>query len=218
MKGRNCGTKGRREVGKDICRADTSREKGGRRGDLRGEQSHICPSYDRICDLGVEGRDGDEHDRAGEGGEDVGCDHCEQVPGLHSVRGEDHDHSLRDHRCDQSGDERPTPYMDGRVGCRPPSGVVTEADLKGEVNEDCQGDVLGAETLFEEFEVGDGVVGLEADLGDQVHDDDALNVAKFEDVEHRSVYGQDPVTIFGFLFSFHYRESDCHKQVRPSPE
>ena len=46
-------------------------------GDIRSKEGHISAPYDRICDLGVESGDSDEHHCAAECGEDVGRNYCE---------------------------------------------------------------------------------------------------------------------------------------------
>lgn len=169
-------------------------------GDLRGKEGHVGAADDGVGDAGVEGGDGDEHDGVGEGGEDVRGDDGEQVPGLHAGGGEDHHGRLGDQRGEEAADEGVAPDVDGRVGGRPAAGVVAEADFEGEVDEDGEGHVFLAEALVEEFEVGGGVVGLEADFGDQVDDDDGLDVAQFQDAEHALVDFEDAVAVFGLVF------------------
>lgn len=170
--------------------------------DLRGKQGHVSAPNHGIGNLCVEGRDGDEHDGAGEGGEDVRSDHGEEVPRLHPVRGEDHDHRLSQTGGDQTTNEGVAPDVDGWVGGGPATCVVAETDLEGEINEHRQGHVLLAETLVEQLEVRDGVVGLEADLGDQMYDDDALNVLELENANHASVNFQHTVLVLCLLFTF----------------
>ena len=68
--------------------------------------------------------------------------------------------------------------MDGRISGRPATGIISQANLKGKVDENGESHVFLAETFVEEFEVCDCVVGLEADFGDEVDDDDALDVAE----------------------------------------
>lgn len=119
---------------------------------------------------------------------------------MHAGAGEDHHDGLGDQRGDEAGDEGVAPDVDGGVGGRPAAGVVAEADFKGEVDEDCEGHVFLAEALVEEFEVGGGVVGLEADFGDEVDDDDGLDVAQFEDAEHALVDFGDAVAVMGPFF------------------
>lgn len=57
------------------------------------------------------------------------------------------------------------------------------------------------EPLVDEFEICDCVIGLEADFGDQVDYDDALNILELEYAEHAFVDIQDAVSLFGFFFA-----------------
>ena len=159
----------------------------------------------------MEGRDGDEHDGAGEGGEDVRADHGEEVPRLHPVRGEDHDHRLSQAGGDQTTDEGVAPDVDGWVGGGPATCVVAETDLEWEINEHRQGHVFLAETLVEELEVCDGVVGLEADFGDQMDDDDALDVFELENADHASVHFQHTILILRLFLTFQDDQGGCDK-------
>src|SRR5690349_14527658 len=53
-----------------------------------------------------------------------------------------------------------------RAGTRAPAdGIVSENDLEGEIDQDGQGQVLLAESLLEQLQGSDGVVGNEANLG-----------------------------------------------------
>lgn len=83
-----------------------------------------------------------------------------------SVGGEDVHGDLREHGGDETADEGPGPEFHGREDAAPFTGVVAEADFEGEVDEDGEGEVFLGEAFVEEFEVGNGVVGLETDFGD----------------------------------------------------
>ena len=75
-----------------------------------------------------------------------------------------------------------------------------------------------AESLVDELEVCDGIVGLEANLGDEVDYDDALYISKFEDAEHAFVDFEDAVPFLGLVFFFKDRETEGYEQVAPAPE
>lgn len=83
---------------------------------------------------------------------------------------------MRETSGDQTPDKRPHPERHGGEVRTPFAGVVAKADLEGEVDQHSKRHVFLRETLVEELEVSDGVIGLEADLGDKVDDYEGLNV------------------------------------------
>jgi hypothetical protein len=62
------------------------------------------------------------------------------------------------------------------VSLTPLSGEVTEEDLEGEVDENGEGEVLLLQTLLEQFERSGSVVGGSSKLGDEVDEDESLDV------------------------------------------
>ena len=54
-------------------------------------------------------------------------------------------------------------------------------NLEREVDENSNGHVFLQQTLLEKFERGDRVVGHESDFGEEVDDDEGLNVCRVED-------------------------------------
>lgn len=125
----------------------------------------------------MESRDGDEHHRGGKGGEDVREDHGNEVPSVNNPRGgEDVNGNLSQNSSDEAADKCPEPQLHGREVGTPFSGVVSETDLEGKVDKDSKGEVFLAESLIKELKVGNGIVGLEANLGDQVDDNEGLDV------------------------------------------
>ena len=108
--------------------------------------------------------------------------------------------------------------MNWWVSGRPPSGVVSQTDLERKVNKDSKCHVLLTETFIQKFKVRDSVVGLEAYFGNQVNDDDALNISKFEDSKHDLVDVNDAFSILGLFLSFHDRETKRNDKVGPAPK
>jgi len=146
-------------------------------GGVRGQKRHVCATDLGVRDLCMEGRDCDEHDRAGERGEDVLGDDDEKVPALdHAVLGEDVHRDLGQNRGDEAANEAPHPQLHRREVGTPFAGVVAERDLEWEVDQHRQRHVFLREALVEQLEVGHGVVRLEADLGDQMDDHERLDV------------------------------------------
>lgn len=146
------------------------------------------------------------------------ADYCEEIPGLYAVGGKNHDHELGDTGSDETADKSPTPDVDWGIGCGPAAGIVTKANLEREVNEDCESHVFLAESLVDELEVRDGIVGLEPNFGDKVDYDDALYVSKFEDAEHAFIHFEDAVPFLGLVFFLQEGEAEGNDQVAPTPE
>lgn len=153
----------------------------------------------------MEGADGHKHDRVGEGAEDMAPDDRQQIPCRDPLRREQHHHPLRDDGRDEAADKGPAPDVHRRIDGRPAAGVVAQADLKGEIDQDGQGEVFLTEALIQKLEVRDAVVCLEADLGDQMDDDDALNILQFQDPDHAAVDLHDTVFFLGFVLALEHR-------------
>lgn len=94
--------------------------------------------------------------------------------------------------------------MHGWVGCRPSASVVPETDFEGEVDQDGQCEIFLTKTFIQQFEVRDSVVRLEPDFGDQVNDDDALNILQFQDTDHAVVDFHHAVFLFGLLLALQH--------------
>ncbi len=138
----------------------------------------------------------------------MGRDHGEEVPCLHPFLRENHHRCLRDDSCDQPRDKGKAPNVDGRVDSGPPAGVVAQADLKGEVDQNSEGHVFLAKPLVQKLEVRDCVVGLKPDFGNEVDNYDCLDILELEDPQHASVHLHYPVALLGPFFSFHEGETD----------
>lgn len=68
--------------------------------------------------------------------------------------------------------------------------VPAADDLEGEVDENGDGHVLLQETLLQQLERRDRVVRHEADLGNEMEDDEGLNVCKKRKIsKHASRFG-----------------------------
>lgn len=98
--------------------------------------------------------------------------------------------------------------MDWWIGSRPSSGDVSQADLEGKVNQHGKSQVFLTEPLVYELEVGNGVVCLEADLRDEMDNDDALNIFELQDAQHALVYFDDPVALFSRVFALEHCEAE----------
>ena len=149
----------------------------------------------------MERRDGDKHDRVGERGEDVFDNYCQKVPCLYTIFRKYHDDCLCRTSCDQSTDKGPAPNMNWWIGGRPASSIVTETYFKGEVDENSKGQIFLAETLVNELEVRNSIIGLEADLGDEMNYDDTLNISEFQNAEHTFVDFHNAVALLGLIFT-----------------
>lgn len=137
---------------------------------------------------------------------------------MYAVGGKNHDHDLGKTGSDEAADKSPAPDVDWGIGSGPAAGVVAEANFEREVNEDCESHVFLAESLVDELEVCDSVVGLEPNFGDEVDYDDALYVSKFEDAEHAFIDFEDAVPFLGLVFFLQDGEAEGNKQVAPTPE
>ena len=119
----------------------------------------------------MESRNGDKHDCARRYGKHICKDDEEQVPCCCTLGGEEHDGELRKCGGDEARNECPAPDPHWWVARGPFAHVVAQAELKGKVDEDGEGQIFLREALVEELEIGDGVVGLEADFGNEMDDD-----------------------------------------------
>lgn len=126
--------------------------------------------------------------------------------------------AAKTYSSDESSDKRPTPDSDRFVLLAPFSGVVTQHDLKREVDQNRQSEIFLAESLVQEFEIGDGIIGLETNLGDQMNDDESLDILQFEDSTHRLVDVPDAFLFFREVLLFEDCEADGDKNVHPAPE
>jgi hypothetical protein len=186
--------------------------------DSRSQKRHIRPPNRRIRNLGVECRDRHKHDRAHKRAEHMLHNHQQQIPRRRPSFRECHHYYLGEDRGDQPSNKTQRPDGDGLVLLGPFAGVVAERDFEGEVDQDGQGEVFLAETFVEEFEVRDGVVGLEADFGDQVDEDEDLDVAELEDAAHGLVHLPNAVFFPRSLLALENREAQGDGQVCPAPE
>ncbi len=75
-----------------------------------------------------------------------------------------------------------------------------------------------AESLVDELEICNGIIGLEADFRDEMNDDDALYVSEFEDAQHAFVDFEDAIPFLGLVFFFQDGETESYEQVAPAPE
>lgn len=190
-----------------------------RKSDLRGKQGHISTADGRISNFGMEGRDGDEHDGAHESTEDVFDNDQQEVRrGSTSGSREDHDCELSKGGSDQATYESPAPQTHGGVLLAPFASIVAERDFKGKVDEDGEGEIFLGKALVEELEIGDGVVCLEANFGNEMDDDEGLNVLELEDFTHDLVDLDDAVLFLGLVFFLHESETEGDDNVGPAPE
>jgi len=74
------------------------------------------------------------------------------------------------------------------------------------------------ETFVNELEVCNSVIGLEADFGDKVNYDNALDVPQFQDAKHTFIDFCDAIALSRLVFSFQKGEAKGHHQVSPTPE
>ncbi len=74
------------------------------------------------------------------------------------------------------------------------------------------------ETFIEEFEIRDGVVCLKPDLGDEVDDDEDLDVSQFENTAHGFVDFPNGVLFPRAVFFLEDGEAEGDEKVGPAPE
>jgi hypothetical protein len=186
--------------------------------DSRSEEGHVSATNSRIGNLGVESTNGNEHDSAHECTKHMFDNDSKKVRGRGTAYWEGHDHKLCENSSGQPTDEGPAPYSDGSVVFTPHACVVTEKNLEGEVDQNSEREIFLAESLVEEFEVGDGIVRLETDLSNEVDDDEDLDVAQLHDAAHDLVDVHNAVLFFRALLTLEERETKSHGKVRPAPE
>jgi len=78
-----------------------------------------------ISNLCVESADGNKHDSAHEGAEDVLDNNDAEVWKIGTTAGEDHDRELSKSSSDESANECPTPKTHGSILLAPLSSIVT---------------------------------------------------------------------------------------------
>ena len=205
-------------LGKNVRREIQEGGGGVKGGDVRSQQRHVRAADDGVGDLGVECADSNKHDRVHERGEHVLCDDDEEEPARCAVAGEDGDDELREARCDEAADEGPAPDVHGRVRLAPLADVVAQEDFNGEVDEDDEGELFLLEALVEQLQAGDCVVCLEADLRDQVDNDEGLDVLELQDAPHGLVDFFDAVGVAVAVFALQECQTERHDQIRPAPE
>lgn len=130
----------------------------------------------------------------------------------------DYDSELGEHSSYQSSDEGPTPEAHGSVVGGPLAGIVTQHDFKREVNQHDESHVVLTKALVQELETGDSVIGLETDLGNQVNDNDGLNVLQLQNAPHTLIHIHDAVAILGAVLLLHHGQTASDDQIRPAPE
>jgi hypothetical protein len=79
-----------------------------------------------ISNFCVESADGDEHDGAHEGTEDVLDDDDAKIGKVGTAAGEDHDSKLSKCSSDEAAHECPTPETHGSILLTPLSSIVTQ--------------------------------------------------------------------------------------------
>ena len=146
-------------------------------GNIRSKKSHVGATNRRVGNLCVESADGDEHDGAHESTEDMLNDDGKQVRSRGAACWEGHDHELCENSGCQPAHECPAPYSDRLVFLAPHACIIAKHDFERKVDKNSKCQIFLAESLVQQFEVGNSVVGLESDLSDQVDDDENLDVA-----------------------------------------
>lgn len=91
---------------------------------------------------------------------------------------------LGDERHADGGPAEPGPHGEhpraqGPAPLGPPRGEVPEQDLERKVDQDGEREVLLAEPFLEQLERGGRVRGGRAELGDEVHEDELLDVCEW---------------------------------------
>lgn len=185
---------------------------------VRSEQRHVGTADERVRDLCVESADCDEHDRVHERREHMFGDDNEEETTSCATGGEDGDNELRESCCRQTANEGVAPNVHGWIRLTPFTNVVAEEHLNREVNQDNKGKLLLLKALIEELQAGDGIIGLESDLGDQVDDDERLDVLELQDAPHGRVDFLDAIGVAVAVLALHNRQPECDSEVCPAPE
>lgn len=74
------------------------------------------------------------------------------------------------------------------------------------------------EAFIQQFEVGHCIVCLEPDLGDQVNDDNALNILQLQNTNHAAVDFHHAVLLFRLFLTLQHCQAGRHGQVGPAGE
>lgn len=166
----------------------------------------------------MEGADRDKHDGVHECGKDVFGDNEQEEATCCAASREYGYDELREAGCYEATDKGPAPDVHGRVCLAPFADVVAQEHLHRKVDEDDQGEFFLLEALVQQLQAGDCIVGLEADFGDQVDDDEGLNVLELQDAPHGLVDFLDAVDVPVAVFALHERKAEGHDEIRPAPE
>lgn len=185
---------------------------------VRSEQRHVGTANERVRDLCVESTDCDEHDRVHERREDMLGDDNEEETACRATGGKDGDDELGEPCCCKTADESVAPDMHGWVGLAPFPDVVAQEDFDREIDKNDKGKLLLLEALIEELQAGNGVVSLESNLGDQVDDNEGLNVLELQDAPHGGVDFLDAIGVAVAVFALHDRQTERNSEVCPTPE
>lgn len=133
-------------------------------------------------------------------------------------RGEDGHDKLRKPGRNQTPDKRPTPDVHGGIALAPLSNVVAQKHLDRKVYQDDERQLLLLQALVQQLQAGDSVVCLEANLCNQVNDDEALNVLQLENTPHGAVHFSNTVTVSVAILALHDSQPKGNNQVGPAPE
>lgn len=164
----------------------------------------------------MKSRNGDKHDGTHKGGKDVFDNDDEEVGCRGAAGWEKHDDQLRKHGGDESSNKGPTPHANGLVLLRPLARIVSQAHFKGEIDEDDQGEIFLTEALVEQLEVGDGIVGLEANLRNEVDEDESLDIFQLHDTSHSFVDPPHALILLGGVLFLQDGEAEGDEQIEPA--
>ncbi|KAI6775278.1 hypothetical protein HG530_002036 [Fusarium avenaceum] len=180
---------------------------------LRRKECHVGTANNRVRYSSMESRDSNKHDGVCECGEEVLANDHQQIPRCNSFIWENGDNELAKQSSDKSACEAPAPKTHGCILLRPHSRVVAQANFEREINQNCQSHVVLAKALIQELQVGDTVVSLEANLGDEVHNDDSLDVLEFEYAPHDAIDIPDTIFVLRLVLLLQKAESNRHNDV-----
>lgn len=179
---------------------------------LRCQHSHVRSANSGIGNASMESRYCNEHDCIHECRQYVLPNHNQNVPERNGLAGwVDHNGSLSQDGCSQSSNKRPAPQPHGSIFCRPFSSIVAKTNLKRKVDQDDKRHVVRAESLVQQLQAGDGIIGLETNLGDKMNNNDGLDVLEFQDVPHTLVDIGDAVPLPCLVFFLHESQADRDK-------
>ncbi|KAI6763471.1 hypothetical protein HG531_012859 [Fusarium graminearum] len=140
------------------------------------------------------------------------------IPRCDSLGRKDCDDKLGRQSGDKSTNKAPAPKTHWGVLLRPHSSIVTQADLEGEINKNGQSHVILAESLVQKLQVGDTVVSLEANLGDEMNNNDGLDVLKLQNTPHDAVDIPDTIFVLRLVLLLQKSKSNGDNDVGPTPE